>query len=83
MLLISQIWVNVCCCIFTLQLDVYYERFVFKKYFLSLICAKYNFYYFCFCIIQISGHFDLVFFSLQNVCTSDFQKRMDFNALIG
>lgn len=63
MLLISQISVNVCCCIFTLQLDVYYERFVFKKYFLSLICAKYNFYYFCFCIIQISGHFDLGFFS--------------------
>lgn len=33
MLLISQISVNVCCCIFTLQLDVYYEKFVFKNIF--------------------------------------------------
>lgn len=56
---------------------------LFLKNILSLKCAKYNFYYFCFCIIQISGHLDLGFFFLQNVCTSDFQKRMDFNALIG
>lgn len=62
MLLISQISVNVCCCIFTLS-SMFTMKNLFFKYFLSLICAKYNFYYFCFCIIQISGHLDLgVFF---------------------